>query len=87
MRHGDVAYFRPDGAPVAPDTVELTEEGVRQAEAAHELLAGIPLDVVLASTLPRTLQTARIVAPRSKIAQWSELGEIRGSHLSSIPVD
>jgi probable phosphoglycerate mutase len=87
MRHGDVSYFEPDGTPVAPDGVALTEEGIRQAEAAHELLAGVRLDLVLTSDLPRGVQTARIVAPHARVEQWPDLREIRGSRLESIPSD
>ena len=63
MRHGAVSYFDDSGRPVPPDTVPLTEEGRRQAEAARDLLAGIVFDRVIASGLPRTMETAAIVAP------------------------
>ncbi len=85
MRHGAVAYFDDSGRPVPPDTVRLTEEGRRQAEAARDLLAGIVLDRVIASGLPRTMETAAIVAPGREAEAWPELREIRGERLSSIP--
>ncbi len=85
MRHGDVSYFDAAGRPVAPDDVSLTPEGVRQAEAACELLAGVDLDRVLATGLPRTMETARLVAPDAEIEVWPELQEIKGARLSSIP--
>lgn len=87
MRHGEVAYFDADGRPVPPDAVSLTADGVRQAEAAGELLAGVALDRVIASGLPRTMETAQLVAPRSEIEVWPELQEIKGARLSSIPPD
>ncbi len=65
MRHGAVAYFDDAGRPVPPETVPLTEEGRAQAEAARELLTGIPFDRVIASSLPRTMETAALVAPGS----------------------
>jgi broad specificity phosphatase PhoE len=87
MRHGEVAYFDAGGRPVAPDDVSLTAEGVRQAEAARALLADVRIDRVLASGLPRTMETARLVAPSAEVEVWPELQEIRGARLSSIPAD
>jgi broad specificity phosphatase PhoE len=85
MRHGAVAYFDADGQPVAPDDVPLTEEGRAQAQAARTLLAGIELDRVIASDLPRTQETAALVAPGRVVETWPELREIMGAKLSSIP--
>lgn len=85
MRHGAVAYFDESGRPVPPDTVPLTEEGRAQAEAARDLLEGIAFDRVIASGLPRTMETAALVAPGHLIEEWPELREIRGDRLSSIP--
>ena len=85
MRHGAVSYFGADGRPVDPDDVSLNDEGRAQAEAAHALLEGVAFDRVLASGLPRTLETARIVAPDSALEEWVELRELRGDRLSGIP--
>ena len=87
MRHGAVSYFDDSGTPFHPDTVPLTDEGRAQAEAARELLAGIAFDRVIASGLPRTMETATIVAPGRKIEVWPELEELRGDRLESIPAD
>ena len=87
MRHGAVSYFDDAGRPVPPDTVPLTPEGRRQAEAAGALLDGIPFDRVIASGLPRTMETAALAAPRHEAEAWPELQEIRGDRLSSIPAD
>ena len=65
MRHAQVSYFE-DGRPVRPDLVVLTEEGRSQARAAAALLDGIAFDRVITSGLPRTLETARIVAPADR---------------------
>lgn len=86
MRHGAVAYF-PGGKAVPPDEVALTDEGVRQAGAARDALAGVTFDRVVATGLLRTEQTARIVAPGAAVETWPELREIRGAHLSSLPPD
>lgn len=85
MRHGAVAYFDGSGRPVDPDSVPLTDEGRAQARAARDLLEGIAFDRVIASGLPRAIETATIVAPGRVVEKWPELREIRGERLSSIP--
>lgn len=86
MRHAAVAYFE-DGRPLHPDGVPLTEEGREQARAAAEALAGIRFDRVITSGLPRTVETARIVAPEAELESWPELREIEGGRLADIPED
>ena len=87
MRHAEVSYFSEDGTPVDPADVPLTEEGIAQARTVAEALAGIDLDRVITSGLPRTLQTAGIVAPAAEAASWPEWREIQGGRLSEIPPD
>jgi len=86
MRHGAVSYFAA-GRPAQPDDVGLNDEGRAQAEAARALLESVALDRVVTSGLPRTVQTARIVAQSHKvqIEERPELRELRGAKLSSIP--
>jgi probable phosphoglycerate mutase len=87
MRHGEVSYFDRDGSPVDPATVPLNEEGIAQATAVAGALRGIELDRVVTSGLPRTLQTAAIVAPDAEAESWPELRELQGGRLSEIPPD
>jgi probable phosphoglycerate mutase len=87
MRHADVAYFDRDGHPVSPDEVSLTAAGERQARAAAEALAGIALDRVVTSGLPRTLETARLVAPGAEPESWPKLRELEPGRLTEIPAD
>jgi probable phosphoglycerate mutase len=87
MRHGAVAYFDEDGKPTEPDAVGLTDDGRAQAEAAHALLADIGFDRVLASGLPRTVQTAQLVASGAVVEEWPDLSELKGDRLSSISPD
>ena len=87
MRHAEVSYFGSDGRPANPAEVSLNAEGIAQAEAAAAALAGIELDRVLTSGLPRTVETAAIVAPGIEPEVWAELTEIRGGRLSEIPTD
>lgn len=79
LRHGDVAYFV-NGRPVPPDGVALTEEGRRQAEATALALADVPFDRAVATGLPRTEQTIRLVLGGRALAveQIPALQEIRG---------
>jgi broad specificity phosphatase PhoE len=87
MRHGEVSYFQPDGRPVDPMQVPLNADGVEQARAAAIALRGIELDRVLTSGMPRTLETAAIVAPAIEAESFPELREIQGGRLSEIPLD
>jgi broad specificity phosphatase PhoE len=84
MRHAEVAYFDEHGDPVNPRTVVLTDEGRAQAEAAREALAGEELDVVLATGLERTAETARIVAGVEP-ERWPGLNEWEGGRLHDVP--
>ncbi|MDQ3672101.1 MAG: histidine phosphatase family protein [Actinomycetota bacterium] len=85
VRHGAVSYFRPDGQPVQQESVSLNDAGRAQAAATRDLLDGVTFDRVLASDLPRTVETAQLVAPEAEIEQWSDLRELRGERLSGIP--
>jgi broad specificity phosphatase PhoE len=86
MRHAQVAYFE-DGRPLRADDVPLTEEGREQARAAATLLESIDFDRVVTSGLPRTLETARIVAPSADVESWPDLREIESGRLTDIPED
>jgi probable phosphoglycerate mutase len=91
MRHGSVTYFDAAGTPVPPETVPLNADGRAQASAAGRLFAasGLRFDRVIASGLPRTVETAtRVLAETGQaiaIEIWPELREIRGGSLSAIP--
>ncbi len=87
MRHAEVSYFTEDGAPVDPVEVPLNDEGLEQATAVAEALRGIELDRVVTSGLPRTLETASIVAPGVATESWPEFRELQGGRLSEIPPD
>jgi len=87
MRHADVSYVDGAGRPVEPAAVPLTPKGLEQATAAHEALAGVELDLVVASDLPRTAETAAIVAPGHEVERWPELAEWRGGRLDAIPLE
>lgn len=85
MRHAEVSYVDEAGAPVNPEHVALTANGRAQAHAAHAALAEVELDLVVASDLPRTAETAQLVAPGHEVERWPELAEWRGGRLDAIP--
>ena len=87
MRHAEVSYFDAEGRPVDPAQVPLNEDGVAQATAAARAFADVELDRVVTSGLPRTLETAAIVAPVHAAESWPELRELEGGRLSEIPAD
>ncbi|MBC7504122.1 MAG: histidine phosphatase family protein [Sandarakinorhabdus sp.] len=90
MRHGSVTYFDAFGKPYLPETVALNEQGRAQASAAGQAFAagGVRFDRVIASSLPRTVETARRVLDETgqdiAVDCWPELNEIRGGRLSGI---
>ncbi len=60
MRHGETLYL----GRGSEDGTDLTPEGRRQIEAAADLFADVPLDLVVASPMRRAMGTAGIVAAR-----------------------
>jgi broad specificity phosphatase PhoE len=86
MRHGAVSYFD-HGRPLKPEDVPLTVAGRDQAYAAASMLRGIDVDRVITSGLPRTVETARIVAPDLEPEAWPDLRELETGRLADIPED
>jgi probable phosphoglycerate mutase len=86
MRHGAVSYFD-HGRPLKPEDVPLTVSGRDQAYAAASMLRGIEFDRVLTSGLPRTVETAAIVAPDFEPEAWPDLRELETGRLADIPED
>jgi broad specificity phosphatase PhoE len=86
MRHAAVSYFD-RGRPLKPEDVPLTVAGRDQAYAAASMLRGIDLDRVITSGLPRTVETASIVAPDLEPEAWPELRELETGRLADIPED
>jgi broad specificity phosphatase PhoE len=88
LRHAEVDYFDERGRPFHPDGVPLTDRGRAQAEAAGAALAQVTFDRVITSGLPRTVETARLVAgPRVPVEGWPELREIAPGRLGDLPED
>jgi probable phosphoglycerate mutase len=72
MRHAEVSYVGQRDERV----VLLTERGRQQAAAARDALAGVDLDLVVTSGLPRTLETAEIVVPGREPERWPALEQL-----------
>jgi probable phosphoglycerate mutase len=89
LRHGEVSYFDPEGRPHRPEGVPLNAEGALQAEAAREALRGVPIDRVVDSGLPRTRQTAEIVAAGRSvpIESLEALREVAPGRFAADPTD
>jgi probable phosphoglycerate mutase len=86
MRHAAVSYFD-RGRPLRPEDVPLTVAGRDQAYAAASMLRGIDLDRVITSGLPRTVETAGIVAPDLEPEAWPDLRELETGRLADIAED
>lgn len=87
MRHGEVLYLGEDGRPVHPKHVQLTARGLAQAEAARELLAPAPPDLVLASPKERSRRTAEIAGGGLAVREEPALTEIRSGNALRFPPD
>ncbi len=91
MRHGAVEYFDEHGRPYPPDDVPLTTQGIEQARAMGQAIAasGVRIDRAITSGLVRTRTTAehvlRAAGATPPVEHRSELQEIRGGQLASIP--
>lgn len=80
MRHAQVRYFE----GVHPREVQLTELGRHQAAAARDALQDVRFDRVVTSGLPRTLETARTVAPYAEPESDEALREIESGELRGV---
>jgi probable phosphoglycerate mutase len=62
FRHGDVSYVDDNGVRVADSTiVPLTKWGREQATMTGKALANIPFDRAIASSFPRSVETAQLI--------------------------
>lgn len=80
MRHAQVRYFE----GIHPHDVLLTDDGRVQAAAGRDALAAVRFDRVVTSGLPRTLETAAIVAPYADRERAAELREIESGELRGV---
>ncbi len=81
MRHAEVSYV----GERDPEVVRLTARGREQAAAARAALEGIDFDLVVTSSLPRTVETAAVVAPGVEPDLVPSFDEWRGGRLDDVP--
>ena len=67
IRHGATAWSYDDARFCGSTDLELTEDGLRQAELLADRLAAEPLAGVYATSLARTHQTAKAIAARHQL--------------------
>ncbi len=81
LRHGEVSYFDAEGKPYKLEEVPLNPEGEAQAGAAGRALSKAPVDLVVTSGMPRTIQTAELVVEQlpgpCRSERLEDLHEIR----------
>lgn len=76
MRHGDVTYFDDTGRAIDPESVPLNARGREEASAAGREFAAqnVCFDRVIASGLPRTIETAERVLAETARRRKSKSG-------------
>ena len=86
MRHGEVSYHRPDGRTVFSNEVDLTDEGVAQAQAMAATLQQVEFDLAAHTGLQRTRHTAELVLAGRGVAvrTIAELIEIQGGSIEGM---
>ena len=87
VRHGEVAYFGPDGRPADPWEVSLNANGKAQAGRLATALSACGAELLMTSAVPRAIQTAAILAAGMNLtpvvdACWNEL---RPGDLAAVP--
>jgi probable phosphoglycerate mutase len=89
MRHGEVSYFDGGAPALRARDAELNKAGQAQARAAGALLAGVAIDRVVTSGLPRSVETARLALGDRDldIERHAELVEISPGKLTDIPAE
>jgi probable phosphoglycerate mutase len=74
LRHGEAAPAETDGPGADPWAVPLTPRGRAQIADLADSLAGLRLDLLVTSTVPRAAETAAILARRTGLAPVAEPG-------------
>lgn len=87
LRHGEVTYFDEEGRALDAWTACLTERGRRQIGGIAERLADPGVDRLITSTVPRALESARILAGHLALTlvQDEAWNELQPGDLSTVP--
>lgn len=87
VRHGHVQYFDENLQPINPKYALLSETGVMQISSLADHLQVIEMDQIFSSTMPRSIQTAEILAQKQKkqdILSFDEIREIKSGRLKEL---
>ena len=90
VRHGHVQYFNDDQQPINPKYAPLSKMGEEQIGLLAEQLTSINMDGVFSSTMPRSIQTAEILAKlqtKQQIESFDEIREIKSGRLKDIDAE
>lgn len=90
IRHGHVAYFDANQQPINPKFAPLSSQGIEQIIALSEVLKPIDFKCVYASTMPRSIQTAKILVQHHAnidIFECDEIREIKSGRLRDLVIE
>lgn len=90
VRHGHVDYFDAAQQPINPKYAPLSAQGEQQIALLAGHLNTISMDQIYSSTMPRSIQTAEILASQQSlklIQSYDEIREIKSGRLRDIPAD
>lgn len=76
LRHGETSYNADGNKYCGRTDIPLTEKGIKQAEAARDILENVKISKVYSSPLQRALQTAEIVSKNRDIVIDDRLIEV-----------
>lgn len=86
VRHGHVDYFSPEGQPLDPRSVPLSDLGEDQVRQLAQVMKSISFDRALCSDYPRARQTAEgLLGDRQiELQACAQLREVRAGRLREI---
>ena len=87
IRHGHVQYFDKQHQPVNPKYARLSATGIAQISQLAEQLKAVQMDQIFSSTMPRSIQTAQILASTQRnsiIQSCDDIREIKSGRLKEL---
>lgn len=87
VRHGHVQYFDDQHRPINPKYAPLSAQGVHQIQLLAHVLRDLKIDQIYSSTMPRSIQTAQILAEKQSnqtIISLDGIREIKAGRLKDI---
>lgn len=91
VRHGHVQYFDEEQRPINPKYAPLSERGRGQIRMlAQQLAEEVQFDRIYSSTMPRSIETANLIAKlqhKKHIVSFDEIREIKAGRLKDIQAE